>query len=314
VARIRNLKPAFFKDEDLAELLPLTRLLFAGLWTLADKAGNLEDRPRFIKIEVLPYDDCVIADELEALLLRGFIRRYEVDGRAYIHIPTFTKHQRISGDEARAEPSIPPPPEAGKKQRRSTPEACPTHESVRSTEIGVLVTDDGRRTTDTAPVARLVSSSSTAHGMGREHLAGLELVAAWNRIRPAPPVDFGELQAPSRRQIRDALRAKGLAAWERIFKRIEPSDYLAGRLDMPVVSLFKALELGDHIDAGQYDNRRPTRAAGLSGGGQSARTSGTVTVTDPDYNGAPYRFPCSHTPPCATWPQCRDHDQAARTA
>ena len=70
-------------------------------------------------------------------------------------------------------------------------------------------------------------------------------------------MDFTELQPPSKRLIRDALRAKGLDAWERIFGRIAASEYLSGRLDMPVVSLFKALELGDRIDAGQYDTKAP---------------------------------------------------------
>ena len=115
-----------------------------------------------------------------------------------------------------------------------------------------VVSDD---TTRTAPPARLVSSSISANGTGPEHLACLELVELWNRIRSAPAVAYSELQAPSKRLIRDALRAKGLDAWERIFRRIAASDYLAGRGDFPVVSLFKALELGDKIDAGQFDNR-----------------------------------------------------------
>jgi hypothetical protein len=138
MARIRNLRPAFFKDEHLAELPALTRLLFQGLWTIADKAGNLEDRPRFIKVEVLPYDDCDIDAMLDALVSGGFVRRYEVADRDYLHIPKFTTHQRVSGDEAKAPTFIPPPDEAGKKQVRSREEAGPKHVRDRSTEIGVL--------------------------------------------------------------------------------------------------------------------------------------------------------------------------------
>ena len=56
MARARNLKPSFFTNDKLAELHPLGRLLFAGLWTIADREGRLEDRPKRIKTDVsLPY-------------------------------------------------------------------------------------------------------------------------------------------------------------------------------------------------------------------------------------------------------------------
>jgi len=56
--RARNLKPGFFKNDRLAEIEPLGRLLFAGLWCMADSRGRLEDRVLRIKAEVLPYDSC----------------------------------------------------------------------------------------------------------------------------------------------------------------------------------------------------------------------------------------------------------------
>ncbi|MEI6309491.1 MAG: hypothetical protein WCP58_07610, partial [bacterium] len=65
--RARNLKPGFFKNEYLGKLDPLVRLLFAGLWCLADRKGRLEDRPGKIKIEALPCDDCDVEQMLEDL-------------------------------------------------------------------------------------------------------------------------------------------------------------------------------------------------------------------------------------------------------
>ena len=44
----RNIKPAFFANEFLAELPCEARLLFIGLWTLADRRGRLEDRSKGI--------------------------------------------------------------------------------------------------------------------------------------------------------------------------------------------------------------------------------------------------------------------------
>lgn len=93
MARARNIKPGFFLNDNLAEIEPLGRLLFAGLWCIADREGRLEDRPKKIKAEVLPYDDCDADKLLNALYEAEFIIRYTVDGQNYIQIANFLKHQ-----------------------------------------------------------------------------------------------------------------------------------------------------------------------------------------------------------------------------
>jgi len=112
MARIRAIKPEFFLDEDVAAMPPLTRILFQGLWCLADAEGRLEDRPMRIKIQILPYDKYDIDQGLNDLHNAGFIIRYTVDSHKLIQIRTFSKHQRISGKEAQT-PSIYPGPEQG---------------------------------------------------------------------------------------------------------------------------------------------------------------------------------------------------------
>lgn len=93
MARSRNIKPAFFVNEQLADVEPLGRILFIGLWTIADREGRLEDRPRKIKVEILPYDDCDVDLLLTELHQKGFIVRYEVEDKKYIWIRKFSKHQ-----------------------------------------------------------------------------------------------------------------------------------------------------------------------------------------------------------------------------
>ena len=95
MARSRNIKPGFFKNEILAKLTPLTRILFIGLWCIADRDGRLEDRPERIKIEVLPYDRCNVEKMLDELASseEKFIERYTVKGKGYIQITNFQKHQ-----------------------------------------------------------------------------------------------------------------------------------------------------------------------------------------------------------------------------
>ena len=107
MARSRNIKPGFFLNDELALVEPLGRILFAGLWCIADRKGRLEDRPRRIKAEVLPYDNCDLDDLLNQLVKHGFIIRYEVDGEAYIQVTNFMKHQNPHKNERDSE--IPAP-------------------------------------------------------------------------------------------------------------------------------------------------------------------------------------------------------------
>jgi hypothetical protein len=109
--RLRTLKPEFFTHEVLGALPTLARLLFQGLWCHADREGRLEDRPRFLKTVILPYDDCNVDALLAELARCGFIVRYEVDGKRLLAIPTFLKHQKPHTREQAS--TLPPPPNQG---------------------------------------------------------------------------------------------------------------------------------------------------------------------------------------------------------
>lgn len=93
MARSRNIKPGFFENVDLAELSVYARLLFIGLWTLADREGRLEDRPKQIRFKLMPYDDFDPDTTLQQLHDSGFILRYQADGANYIQVTNFLKHQ-----------------------------------------------------------------------------------------------------------------------------------------------------------------------------------------------------------------------------
>ena len=113
--RTRELKPAFFQDEDLAQLSRDHRLLFEALWTLADREGRLCDRPAFIKLYSFPFDADVTPDDIDRMLTDlaahagGFIRRYGSGRERYIQVENLKKHQHIHPKEA---PSVIPSPEA----------------------------------------------------------------------------------------------------------------------------------------------------------------------------------------------------------
>ena len=121
MSRARNIKPGFFKNDRLAECQPLARILFAGLWCEADREGRLEDRPKRLKAECLPYDDCDVHELLTELADGGFIVRYESGGNRYIDIPRFLKHQNPHCKEAAS--LIPEPDQHGADTSSSTIQA-----------------------------------------------------------------------------------------------------------------------------------------------------------------------------------------------
>ena len=114
MARARNIKPSFFTNEDLVELSFETRLLFIGLWTLADRAGRLEDRPKRIKMAVFPADSVDVERSLADLEEAKFIDRYEAEGKLCIQIINFLKHQNPHIKEA---PSTLPERKSTDKER-----------------------------------------------------------------------------------------------------------------------------------------------------------------------------------------------------
>lgn len=103
MARARNIKPGFFMNEDLTELPFEYRLLFIGLWTLADREGKLEDRPKRIKMELFPSDNVDVDQGLAELERYGFVERYEVNGLRIVMILKFAEHQRPHHTEKASE-------------------------------------------------------------------------------------------------------------------------------------------------------------------------------------------------------------------
>jgi len=129
VARIRTIKPDFFRHEKLFEAeqqfgLPL-RVAYAGLWTAADREGRFGWSPRALQLDCLPYDEVDFARVLDALLARGFIVKYAVNGKEYGCIPSWHNHQVINARERAS--TLPEPNEINTLTRASrVPDACPT--------------------------------------------------------------------------------------------------------------------------------------------------------------------------------------------
>lgn len=113
MARIRTIKPHFFKSHDVAQLSYRARLTWIGLWTYVDDSGRGRDDARLIKGELWPLEDDVTWQDVEADLMElsrsAHVVRYTVDDRHFLAIPTWKDHQVIS----RPTESRIPAPECG---------------------------------------------------------------------------------------------------------------------------------------------------------------------------------------------------------
>jgi hypothetical protein len=115
--RIRTVKPEFWRSDDIDALIVEDRLLFIGLWSYVDDSGVGVDKEAAIAADLFAGDlsrdfmetSVRVQGGLKRLHAAGLIERYEVDGRRFIHIVSFGKHQRIN----RPTPSRYPPPTSG---------------------------------------------------------------------------------------------------------------------------------------------------------------------------------------------------------
>jgi hypothetical protein len=111
--RIRSVKPEFFRHEELQDCEAshpgkYIMLSFIGLWCISDSKGRFEWKPRVMKLDILPFLNFNMEETLAVLEEHGFVERYEVDGRPFGFIPSFEKHQRITGKEFTEGEKYPP--------------------------------------------------------------------------------------------------------------------------------------------------------------------------------------------------------------
>ncbi|MEU5833990.1 hypothetical protein ABZ820_09930 [Streptomyces diacarni] len=154
MARIRTLKPEAFASESLAEVSIHAERTFFGLLTQCDDHGRFRDQPAVIAgllWSLRPEHGPVgVEDDLTQLATAGLICRYEVDGKRYLHVVTFLRHQRINRPSGIRHPD------------------CPLHDAERP------ATDDAAQTAGALPQSSrrdhggLTEDSVSPHGAVRE--------------------------------------------------------------------------------------------------------------------------------------------------
>lgn len=154
MARSRMLKPEFFSDKKITSLNVWARLLFAGMWTIADRRGRMKDNAKTIEGDVFPDEKVNVERFLTELAKAGLIIRYFAEGEHYIQITNFERHQYPHTKEA--ESKYPPVP--------STMQ-CPVQSPVKDEAEPGVYTDNGLRITD---------NTNTDNGVGAVHPASPE--------------------------------------------------------------------------------------------------------------------------------------------
>jgi len=107
--RARNIKPAFFLDDDILELEPLERIFFAGLWCASDGYGRLVNKPKQLKRTILPDDEFDAGRALKRMHEIGIVILYSINGIDLMQIAGFQRHQSPMMNEKNAGSQIPCP-------------------------------------------------------------------------------------------------------------------------------------------------------------------------------------------------------------
>jgi len=115
MARIRSIKPEFFKHLELQELESehrglYTMFVYSGLWTQCDKNGVFYCNAKVLKNEILPYLEFDMQKSLDILEKNRYFIKYNISGRDYGFIPTFNKFQFCSANERKQPAKYPEPP------------------------------------------------------------------------------------------------------------------------------------------------------------------------------------------------------------
>lgn len=112
----RIIKRGFWTDEKISKLSIEARLVYIGLWSMADDFGVVRGNPALLKTMVFPYDALEL-DKFEfwlnELIDLGRLEPFTVEGESYLFLRKLTTHQRMRRHRKTDNP--PPPKSDGTK-------------------------------------------------------------------------------------------------------------------------------------------------------------------------------------------------------
>ncbi len=141
MARNRTISPHMWEDANFLTLELPAQLLWIGLISHADDAGRLEASPAALRGQVLR-GHAVILEQVrgwrDAIVALGMACLYTVEGRAYLHLPSWGRDQYVNRPRQGV---IPPCPRcAAGAPRADHPEGRPIGINLRNTKEGTFGT------------------------------------------------------------------------------------------------------------------------------------------------------------------------------
>ena len=167
MARQRFIWPSIWEDLDVASLSRDERLLFIGLFSLADDQGRIEADPRYLKGNIFRYDEDLTVEQVRAMrdriatVLHRSVQLYTVDGRDYIQLKRWRRYQRPQYPKPS---NLPPPPDEDSTQIRGS-----LHESSVTPPRAV---EEGSSSSPRELAPGMGRDGMDRDGMGRDGLGG----------------------------------------------------------------------------------------------------------------------------------------------
>lgn len=196
MARKRVISPEFYTSETMALLPVATRYTYIGLWLYLDDEGRGKDNAALVKASVWPLDESYtsrkVAADLDRLEKLGTVCRYEHCGRQFLHIPEWSKWQKISH---------PTPSLACPCPIHETDAAHPAPEPLRSRSgksprnvIQVNSTQCSSNASDGPPLPHQdIDNELPMIGILRSRLAARGMLASWAKVTDAEKLEVCEL-------------------------------------------------------------------------------------------------------------------------
>ena len=99
MARKRMIDPNIWQSEDFSKLTTLAKLVFIGLFSLADDEGRGRANPTYIKSTLFPYEEGVRSADIDKTLSEissnMSVIFYSCDGNSYYSLYNWNKWQKI---------------------------------------------------------------------------------------------------------------------------------------------------------------------------------------------------------------------------
>lgn len=263
--RIRSIKPEFWASESMGRLARDERLVFIGLWSLADDHGRFRADPRFITGQLFPYDTDgvgMVSRALASLRECGSIALYEAEGSKYGVVCHWKAHQKIDRPSASRLPQPPEIPLASIREPSPTPREPSCEEQGTGNREGSR--EQGEEAAPPPPHEFTVEAFFAKAQDHRSQLGAVrerpphqrQLSAWWSRATGEVSGDVDRLwagflayAADSHWRPKQAPWAGWISQWERFVPAAAPKSAQAGRRDAEAFDALRKMAARHGLDA-----------------------------------------------------------------